>query len=207
MRFQPSGRSVVVAAGSTLLEAARRAGLPLASACARRCPVRALRRDAALGRARPLARGAAGGQGEAPEPDRCASSASRAAPWCRRPRGDDELLVNGARRRARGGRHAGHPDRARDGRRQRRERRRDRRALSARRVRRLRDPLVRQHLRLRRHDARRPRRARDPDASRSARPSPPRTRGIPSTWRSRRSRRRRPRAGASFWAWAPATSS
>ena len=33
MRFQPSGRSVVVAAGSTLLEAARRAGLPLANAC------------------------------------------------------------------------------------------------------------------------------------------------------------------------------
>ena len=33
MRFQPSGRSVIVAAGSTLLEAARQAGLPLASAC------------------------------------------------------------------------------------------------------------------------------------------------------------------------------
>jgi ferredoxin len=31
--FQPGGRSVVVAAGSTLLEAARRAGLPLARAC------------------------------------------------------------------------------------------------------------------------------------------------------------------------------
>ena len=33
MRFQPSGRCVVVAAGSTLLAAARRAGLPLAAAC------------------------------------------------------------------------------------------------------------------------------------------------------------------------------
>jgi ferredoxin len=33
VRFQPSGRCVVVAAGSTLLEAARRVGLPLASAC------------------------------------------------------------------------------------------------------------------------------------------------------------------------------
>ena len=33
MRFQPSGRIVRVAAGSSLLEAARRAGLPIASAC------------------------------------------------------------------------------------------------------------------------------------------------------------------------------
>ena len=33
MRFQPSGRCVVVAAGSTLLAAARRVGLPLAAAC------------------------------------------------------------------------------------------------------------------------------------------------------------------------------
>ena len=33
MRFQPSGRSVRVAVGTSLLEAARRAGLPLASAC------------------------------------------------------------------------------------------------------------------------------------------------------------------------------
>ncbi len=33
MRFQPSGRSVAVAAGSTLLEAVRRVGLPLAAAC------------------------------------------------------------------------------------------------------------------------------------------------------------------------------
>lgn len=31
--FRPSGRSVVVAAGSTLLEAARRVGLPIAAAC------------------------------------------------------------------------------------------------------------------------------------------------------------------------------
>ena len=48
-----------------------------------------------------------------------------------------------------------------DGRR--RERRRARRALPARRGGRLRDPLVRQHLRLRRHDPRRPGRARDPE--------------------------------------------
>jgi ferredoxin len=33
VRFQPSGRIVRVAAGSSLLEAARRAGLPIASAC------------------------------------------------------------------------------------------------------------------------------------------------------------------------------
>jgi 2Fe-2S ferredoxin len=33
VRFQPSGRCVVVAAGSTLLAAARRVGLPLAAAC------------------------------------------------------------------------------------------------------------------------------------------------------------------------------
>lgn len=33
MRFQPSGRAVCVAAGTSLLEAAHRAGLPLASAC------------------------------------------------------------------------------------------------------------------------------------------------------------------------------
>lgn len=31
--FRPSGRSVTVAAGTTLLDAARRAGLPLASSC------------------------------------------------------------------------------------------------------------------------------------------------------------------------------
>jgi ferredoxin len=31
--FQPSGRAVRVVAGTSLLEAARRAGLPLASAC------------------------------------------------------------------------------------------------------------------------------------------------------------------------------
>ena len=33
MRFQPSGARTRVAAGTTLLEAARRAGLPMASAC------------------------------------------------------------------------------------------------------------------------------------------------------------------------------
>jgi uncharacterized 2Fe-2S/4Fe-4S cluster protein (DUF4445 family) len=33
VRFQPSGRCVVVAAGSTLLDAARCVGLPLAAAC------------------------------------------------------------------------------------------------------------------------------------------------------------------------------
>jgi ferredoxin len=33
VRFQPSGRTVRVVTGSSLLEAAHRAGLPLASAC------------------------------------------------------------------------------------------------------------------------------------------------------------------------------
>lgn len=33
VRFEPSGRTVRVVTGSSLLEAARRAGLPLASAC------------------------------------------------------------------------------------------------------------------------------------------------------------------------------
>jgi len=33
VRFQPSGRCVVVAAGSTLLAAVQQAGLPLATAC------------------------------------------------------------------------------------------------------------------------------------------------------------------------------
>jgi ferredoxin len=33
VRFQPSGREIRVAAGTTLLEAARRARLPIASAC------------------------------------------------------------------------------------------------------------------------------------------------------------------------------
>jgi ferredoxin len=33
VRFQPSGRVIRVAEGTSLLEAARRAGLPLASAC------------------------------------------------------------------------------------------------------------------------------------------------------------------------------
>jgi 2Fe-2S ferredoxin len=33
VRFEPSGRSVVVEAGTSALEAARRAGLPVASSC------------------------------------------------------------------------------------------------------------------------------------------------------------------------------
>jgi uncharacterized 2Fe-2S/4Fe-4S cluster protein (DUF4445 family) len=33
VRFDPSGREIRVAVGTTLLEAARRAGLPIASAC------------------------------------------------------------------------------------------------------------------------------------------------------------------------------
>ncbi|MBW2269919.1 MAG: 2Fe-2S iron-sulfur cluster binding domain-containing protein [Deltaproteobacteria bacterium] len=33
VRFQPSGRSVRVAPGTTLIEATRQAGLPMASAC------------------------------------------------------------------------------------------------------------------------------------------------------------------------------
>jgi uncharacterized 2Fe-2S/4Fe-4S cluster protein (DUF4445 family) len=33
VRFSPSGREIRVAVGTTLLEAARRAGLPMASAC------------------------------------------------------------------------------------------------------------------------------------------------------------------------------
>jgi len=47
IRFQPSGRTLRVAKGTTLLEAARRAGLPMASACGAdglcaRCGVRVL---------------------------------------------------------------------------------------------------------------------------------------------------------------------
>jgi ferredoxin len=47
VRFEPSGRTVRVVTGSSLLEAARRAGLPLASACGGdalcgRCGVRVL---------------------------------------------------------------------------------------------------------------------------------------------------------------------
>ena len=80
MRFQPSGRCVVVAAGSTLLAAARRVGLPLAAACGGDALCGALRCDAALGRRRRLARGRGGGEGEAPEPRRSQGSASRAAP-------------------------------------------------------------------------------------------------------------------------------
>ena len=53
VRFQPSGRSVRVAAGSSLLEAARRAGLPIASACGGealcgRCGVSVLSGESAL---------------------------------------------------------------------------------------------------------------------------------------------------------------
>jgi ferredoxin len=47
IRFQPSGRTLRVALGTTLLEAARRAGLPMASACGAdglcaRCGVRVI---------------------------------------------------------------------------------------------------------------------------------------------------------------------
>jgi ferredoxin len=47
VRFQPSGRALRVERGTTLLEAARRAGLPIASACGAdgicaRCAVRVL---------------------------------------------------------------------------------------------------------------------------------------------------------------------
>ena len=53
VRFQPSGRAVRVVAGTSLLEAARRAGLPLASACrgdglCGRCGVRVLAGASAL---------------------------------------------------------------------------------------------------------------------------------------------------------------
>jgi len=53
IRFLPSGRELRVAPGTTLLEAARRAGLPIASACGAdglcaRCGVRVLAGSAAL---------------------------------------------------------------------------------------------------------------------------------------------------------------
>ena len=53
IRFLPSGRELAVAHGTTLLEAARRAGLPVASACGAdgvcaRCGVRVLSGAAAL---------------------------------------------------------------------------------------------------------------------------------------------------------------
>ena len=53
IRFQPSGRTLRVARGTTLLEAARRAGLPMASACGAdglcaRCGVRVLSGAGAL---------------------------------------------------------------------------------------------------------------------------------------------------------------
>ena len=53
IRFLPSGRELRVAAGTTLLEAARRAGLPIASACGAdgvcaRCGVRVLPGAASL---------------------------------------------------------------------------------------------------------------------------------------------------------------
>jgi ferredoxin len=53
IRFLPSGRELRVAPGTTLLEAARRAGLPIASACGAdgvcaRCGVRVLAGAAAL---------------------------------------------------------------------------------------------------------------------------------------------------------------
>lgn len=53
MRFQPSGRALRVPEGTTLLEAARGAGLPVASACGAdgvcgRCGMRVLAGDASL---------------------------------------------------------------------------------------------------------------------------------------------------------------
>ena len=53
MRFEPSGRAVRVAAGTSLLEAAHRAGLPIASACGGealcgRCGVSVLSGESAL---------------------------------------------------------------------------------------------------------------------------------------------------------------
>ena len=53
VRFEPSGRTVRVVVGTSLLEAARRAGLPLASACGGgalcgRCGVRVLSGASAL---------------------------------------------------------------------------------------------------------------------------------------------------------------
>lgn len=53
IRFEPSGHEVEVAPGTTLLEAARRVGLPVASACREqftcgRCGMRVLAGDAAL---------------------------------------------------------------------------------------------------------------------------------------------------------------
>jgi len=53
VRFQPSGRTVRVERGTTLLEAARRAGLPMASACGAdgicaRCGLRVIAGELAL---------------------------------------------------------------------------------------------------------------------------------------------------------------
>jgi 2Fe-2S ferredoxin len=53
VRFQPSGTRLRVESGTTLLDAARRAGLPMASACGAdgicgRCGVRVLAGDEAL---------------------------------------------------------------------------------------------------------------------------------------------------------------
>jgi ferredoxin len=53
VRFQPSGRTVRVVTGSSLLEAARRAGLPIASGCrgerlCGRCGVQVLGDERAL---------------------------------------------------------------------------------------------------------------------------------------------------------------
>lgn len=54
VRFEPSGREVRVLRGSTLLDAARSAGLPLASACGAdglcaRCGLEIIEGEAALG--------------------------------------------------------------------------------------------------------------------------------------------------------------
>ncbi len=53
VRFEPSGRRIRVPAGTTLLEATRRAGLPVASACGSggicaRCGLSILQADASL---------------------------------------------------------------------------------------------------------------------------------------------------------------
>lgn len=53
VRFEPSGREIRVPAGTSLLEAARRAGLPVASACGAggicgRCGLSILKGDASL---------------------------------------------------------------------------------------------------------------------------------------------------------------
>jgi ferredoxin, 2Fe-2S len=72
--FQPSGRSLRVACGTNLLEAIRRAGLPIARACGAeglcgRCGVRPLAGAEALGAETPM--------------ERSAKARNRVAPDCR----------------------------------------------------------------------------------------------------------------------------